>query len=101
MNLTELQTHLREWLSERGLSYHTIDKWIQLGIVMEEVGETASVLTKGKGHIDEEIADIIISATCLAIALDVNIEKAIHKKLKILEGRTPHRVNGHIRITHD
>ena len=101
MRLRELQEELKSWLAERGLNEDSIDKWVQLAITVEEVGEAAAVISKGKGDINEEIADIIIATTCLGISLGVDIETAIQNKLRVLEGRKPYDVDGHIRITHE
>lgn len=101
MKISELQKELKIWLENRGVNDETINKWVQLSILVEEVGETSSTITKGSGDTSEEIADVIISATCLAISLDIDINDAIEKKLKKLQERTPHIVDEHIRITHD
>jgi len=100
MEINKLQRELTIWLNERGLNSKTINEWIQLSILMEEVGETSSVLTKGKGNLGEEIADVIISAVCLGISKQINVQSEIKKKLKELQGRKSYNVDGHIRITH-
>ena len=100
MHLNRLQESLKKWLSDRGVNEQTIDKWVQLSILMEEVGETSSTITKGVGDTSEEIADVIISAICLAISLNIDIDEAVRRKLIILQSRKPTYVDNHIRITH-
>ena len=70
-------------------------------LMMEEVGELAECLTKGKGMeaIREELADIFILLLGHCVVLDVDLEKAFLKKMMRVMERKAIKVRDGIRVT--
>ncbi|MDP7266233.1 MAG: MazG nucleotide pyrophosphohydrolase domain-containing protein [Candidatus Thermoplasmatota archaeon] len=70
-------------------------------LMMEEVGELAECLTKGKGMEDirEELADIFILLLGHCVVLDIDIEKVFLDKMDKIMQRKAIKVKNGIRVT--
>tara|TARA_B100000953_G_C18028100_1_gene422332 strand:- start:700 stop:1050 length:351 start_codon:yes stop_codon:yes gene_type:complete len=70
-------------------------------LTIEELGELAECFTKGKSldEKSEELADILILIIGHAIAMDVNLEDAFDKKMKIIMKRNAIKGDFGIRVT--
>ena len=55
----------------------------RLALTIEELGELAAAVTKGKPKedLEEELADVLILILGHALAMEVDLEKAFHTKL--------------------
>jgi NTP pyrophosphatase (non-canonical NTP hydrolase) len=76
------------------------DMGYRLTLMIEELGELAAAVTKGKPQADleEELADVFILTLGNALSMEIDLEKAFHKKLdkvmmrKAITGRLGVRV---------
>tara|TARA_B100000214_G_C23804648_1_gene552034 strand:+ start:248 stop:709 length:462 start_codon:yes stop_codon:yes gene_type:complete len=59
------------------------DMGYRLALTIEELGELAAAVTKGKPKedLEEELADVLILILGHALAMEVDLEKAFHTKL--------------------
>ncbi|GJM74117.1 hypothetical protein HMSSN036_63330 [Paenibacillus macerans] len=74
------------------------DALFRMNLIMEEVGEICSCLTKHKGNLAEEHADLLIC--CLATALPlISTSKLNLEKMDKLKSYSTIAANGHTRIT--
>ena len=91
MELTQAQQQIDEWIKKYGVRY--FNELTNLGILMEEVGELARVITRKYGEqsskksdlsyeLEEEMADVLFVLICLANQTNVNLEKALLKNLE-------------------
>ena len=91
MEIGEMQKQVDDWISKYGLRY--FDQLTNLGLLMEEVGELARVVTRKYGEqsskdsdlsvkLEEELADVLFVLTCLANQCDVDLNKAFKKTIK-------------------
>ncbi len=78
------------------------DMYYRLTLCMEELGEIAQCISKGKGKaaLEEEHADLFILLLGNCIALDLDIEGAFWSKLQKVMNRKAFRLpDGKIRVT--
>ncbi len=70
-------------------------------LMVEELGEIASCITKGKRKqaLAEECADLLILLIGTAISADLDLKDAFWKKMQHLQNRTGRMVGGRIRIS--
>jgi NTP pyrophosphatase (non-canonical NTP hydrolase) len=73
----------------------------RLSLLIEELGELAACLTKGKGidELAEENADLLILIIGNAISAGVDLEAAFQRKMKRIMARPARMVDGTIRVT--
>ena len=92
----------------------TVDKWVQtfgvryfseltnLGILMEEVGETARLMTRtygeqsfktapGDSDLADELADVLFVVVCIANQTGIDLTEAIEKNLNKKSSRDSKR----------
>lgn len=76
------------------------DMYYRMALISEEVGEIAECLTKNRGDIVEEHADllILVLGNCVALGVENEIEEVLNKKLDRLMNMKPTSSNGHTRI---
>lgn len=90
MTLTEAQQKVDEWINKYGVRY--FDELTNLGILMEEVGETARIMTRKYGEqsdkkddtkntLSDELADILFVLICIANQTGTNLTDAFEKNL--------------------
>ena len=77
------------------------DMSYRIMLTVEELGELAECFTKGKSKREkaEELADILILIFGHSIAMDVDLEEAFNKKMKIIMERPAIRGDFGIRVT--
>ena len=77
------------------------DMSYRIMLTVEELGELAECFTKGKSKREkaEELADILILILGHSIAMDVDLEEAFNKKMKIIMERPAIRGDFGIRVT--
>lgn len=91
MTLSELQADVDTWIKTIGVRY--FNELTNLGILMEEVGEVARVITRRYGEQSEkksdakvdladELADVLFVIVCLANQTGVDLTEAIHRNLE-------------------
>jgi len=81
-SLKDLQTQVDKWISTKGVRY--FNELTNLGVLMEEVGELARVLTRPYGKqsfksnekdidLADEMADVLFVLVCLANQTGVDL----------------------------
>ena len=71
----------------------------RVALMAEELGEISACVTKGKGVLSEECADLLILLMGTAIAGNIDLQQAFWDKMKKLETRQARMINGRIRIS--
>lgn len=73
----------------------------RISLMVEELGEIASCVTKGfgKAHLAEEVADLLILILGTGIAQDLDLAKAFWDKMGKLDQREAKMVDGRIRVS--
>ncbi|MFT7345137.1 MAG: NTP pyrophosphatase (non-canonical NTP hydrolase) [Lentimonas sp.] len=90
MELADLQKTIDVWIKKYGVRY--FDEMTNLGILMEEVGEVARVMTRRFGeqsekepdkqkYLADELADVIFVAVCIANQTGIDLEEAMQRNL--------------------
>ena len=90
MQLRELQDDIDAWVRTYGVRYFS--ELTNLGILMEEVGEVARIMTrrygdqsfKGteKNELADELADVLFVLTCIANQTGVDLTEAVRANLE-------------------
>ena len=91
MEVSQMQKEVDDWISTYGVRY--FNELTNLGLLMEEVGELARVITRKYGeqsskesdldvNLKEEMADVLFVLTCLANQCGVNLEEAFRDNLR-------------------
>ena len=77
------------------------DMAYRLALMVEELGEIAECVTKGKTkeQLAEEVADLYILLLGTAIAADFDLKQAFWDKMRKLEARPGRMINGRIRVS--
>jgi NTP pyrophosphatase (non-canonical NTP hydrolase) len=100
ITLKQLQVEVDEWIKTKGVRYFS--ELTNLGVLMEEVGELARLMTRTYGDqsfksnektegIAEEIADILFVLTCLANQTGVDLQTAMKDSMHKRNTRDAHR----------
>ncbi len=73
----------------------------RLALMVEELGEMAECVTKGKGSeaLAEETADLFILLIGTAISADFDLKAAFWKKMEKIMGRESKMIDGRIRVS--
>ncbi len=107
MKLTELQEDIDAWVRTYGVRYFS--ELTNLGILVEEVGEVARIMTrrygdqsfKGseKNDLGDELADVLFVLTCIANQTGVDLTEAMRRNLekKTARDKDRHRNNPKLR----
>lgn len=90
MTIQELQTQIDQWIQDYGVRYFS--ELTNLGILMEEVGEVARIMTRQYGeqsfkasdaqNLTDELADVLFVLTCIANQTGINLTQAMHRNLE-------------------
>jgi NTP pyrophosphatase (non-canonical NTP hydrolase) len=93
MTITDYQKQVDEWIKTNGVRYFS--ELTNLGILVEEVGEVARIMTRvygdqsfkagrAKHDLADELADVLFVLTCIANQTGVDLTAAarqnLHKK---------------------
>jgi len=109
MSLSELQKDVDTWVKAIGVRYFS--ELTNLGILMEEVGEVARIMTRRygdqsfkeneKNDLGDELADVLFVLTCIANQTGVDLDEAMRRNLekKTLRDRDRHKNNPKLRQT--
>jgi len=73
----------------------------RVALMAEELGEISACVTKGKGkaHLAEETADLLILLMGTAIAADFDLNAAFWEKMERIMRRPSRMIDGHIRVS--
>lgn len=73
----------------------------RLALMIEELGEVAECVTKGKpkAELAEEVADLFILLLGTAIAADFDLKQAFWLKMETIMQREAKMINGRIRVS--
>lgn len=104
MGIKEYQDKVDQWVKTYGVRYFS--ELTNLGILMEEVGELARIMTRVYGDqsfkrkeekkdLADELADVLFVAVCLANQTGVDLVSALEKNLakKTDRDKTRHHNN--------
>lgn len=104
LSVSGYQDLVDEWVNTLGVRYFS--ELTNLGILMEEVGEVARIITRTHGDqsfkpgddssdLADELADVLFVVCCLANQTGVDLTRAIEKNLKkkTLRDKDRHRNN--------
>ena len=103
MSMQELQDDIDTWVRTIGVRYFS--ELTNLGILMEEVGEVARIMTRRygdqsfkdneKNDLGDELADVLFVLTCIANQTGVDLTEAMRRNLekKTLRDRDRHKNN--------
>jgi NTP pyrophosphatase (non-canonical NTP hydrolase) len=90
MSMQELQEDIDTWVRTIGVRYFS--ELTNLGILMEEVGEVARIMTRRygdqsfkdneKNDLGDELADVLFVLTCIANQTGVNLTEAMRRNLE-------------------
>jgi NTP pyrophosphatase (non-canonical NTP hydrolase) len=109
MSLSKLQEDVDEWVKAIGVRYFS--ELTNLGILVEEVGEVARIMTRRygdqsfkeneKNDLGDELADVLFVLTCIANQTGVDLGEAMRRNLekKTLRDRERHKNNPKLRQT--
>jgi NTP pyrophosphatase (non-canonical NTP hydrolase) len=77
------------------------DMGYRLTLMIEELGELAAAVTKGKpkADLEEELADVFILTLGNALAMEIDLEKAFHKKMDKIMTRPSRKGRLGVRVT--
>ena len=98
--IKEYQRAVDEWVKTYGVRYFS--ELTNLGILMEEVGEVARIMTRtygeqsfknGKAGVDlaDELADVLFVAVCIANQTGIDLTTALEKNLEKKRNRDKER----------
>jgi len=109
MSLSKLQEDVDEWVKAIGVRYFS--ELTNLGILVEEVGEVARIMTRRygdqsfkeneKNDLGDELADVLFVLTCIANQTGVDLDEAMRRNLekKTLRDKDRHKNNPKLRQT--
>jgi NTP pyrophosphatase (non-canonical NTP hydrolase) len=91
LNIADYQKTVDEWVHTFGVRYFS--ELTNLGILMEEVGETARLMTRMYGEqsfktaekdsdLADELADVLFVVVCIANQTGIDLTEAIERNLK-------------------
>ena len=91
LSIKEYQEAVDEWVKTYGVRYFS--ELTNLGILMEEVGEVARIMTRTYGEqsfkeekaehdLADELADVLFVAVCIANQTGIDLTTAIDKNLQ-------------------
>ena len=95
-SLNEMLNAIREFHIVKGFDIGTESQSTMLyrmNLLIEEVGEISQCLTKGKGNLSEEHADLLILLLGNCLTMNIDIVNAFWRKLDVIMKR-PDRVVG-------
>jgi len=103
MEIRELQQEIDAWVQTYGVRYFS--ELTNLGILMEEVGEVARIMTRRYGDqsfksteatdLGDELADALFVLTCIANQAGIDLAQAMRRNLdkKTSRDKDRHRNN--------
>lgn len=68
-------------------------------LLSEELGEISAALTKGKGDLTEEYADLLVLALGSAVAMNWDLEEVFWRKIDKIMARESRVVGGEVRVS--
>lgn len=105
--MRQLQEEIDQWVRDIGVRYFS--ELTNLGILMEEVGEVARIMTRRYGDqsfkdsdktdLADELADVLFVLTCIANQTGVDLTEAMRRNLekKTARDRDRHKNNPKLR----
>lgn len=109
--MRQLQEEVDKWVQSIGVRYFS--ELTNLGILMEEVGEVARIMTRRYGDqsfkesdktdLADELADVLFVLTCIANQTGVDLTEAMQRNLekKTARDRDRHRNNPKLRANRE
>ena len=112
LGIKEYQEKVDTWVKTLGVRYFS--ELTNLGILMEEVGEVARIMTRvygdqsfkksgGQPDLADELADVMFVAVCIANQTGIDLSQALLKNLdkKTLRDKDRHHNNPKLKKTGD
>lgn len=93
MNLDNLFGLIKDWAVERGLD--KADPYKQMLKLMEEVGELAQGMAKGKQEqIEDSIGDIVVVLIVLSLQMNLSLKDCVELAYQEIKNRKGRMING-------
>jgi NTP pyrophosphatase (non-canonical NTP hydrolase) len=100
LTIREYQNTINQWIKDIGVRYFS--ELTNLGVLMEEVGEVARIMTRVHGDqsfkqedrntdLADELADVLFVIGCIANQTNIDLTHAIQKNLVKKSNRDLHR----------
>lgn len=102
MKLNSLTSQIQAFHEKHGFDVGTKNIQTMLyrqNLLMEEPGEISQCLTKGKGDLAEEHADLLILLLGNCLVMDLDIEKVVKSKLEKIMQRPAKTIHGTSRVS--
>ena len=108
LTITDYQKAVDKWVQKFGVRYFS--ELTNLGILMEEVGETARLMTRTYGEqsfkttendtdLADELADVLFVVVCIANQTGIDLTEAIEKNLNKKSSRDSKRHWNNLKLT--
>jgi NTP pyrophosphatase (non-canonical NTP hydrolase) len=109
LTIVEYQKAVDEWVHTFGVRYFS--ELTNLGILMEEVGETARIMTRTYGeqsfktaendsNLADELADVLFVVVCIANQTGIDLTEAVERNLNKKSTRGNKRHWNNPKLTH-
>lgn len=109
LTITDYQKDVDKWVRTYGVRYFS--ELTNLGILMEEVGETARIMTRTYGEqsfktaendstLADELADVLFVVVCIANQTSIDLTKAVERNLYKKSTRDSKRHWNNPKLTH-
>lgn len=91
--MTDLIKNIQGWASDRNIS--TQDPRIQMCKTMEELGELANAINKGrKADAVDGIGDVVVTLICMSMQLGVDFNECLKMAYNEIKDREGEMING-------
>ena len=93
--MNEIIKNIEKWAEEKNI-HEAQNLQPQLLSMVEEVGEVAECIRKGRtiGELESEIGDVAITAIILALQAGTSIEECLSVAYEKIKNRTGKKING-------
>ena len=101
-NLKEMMNAVEKFHKKHGFDIRTKDTktmYYRMNLMMEEVGEVCQCITKNKGDIAEEHADLLILLLGNCVTMDIDLTEAFWNKFEKIMNRPSKKVGEHTRVS--
>ncbi|MEL1135062.1 DUF429 domain-containing protein [Desulfitobacterium sp. THU1] len=101
-DLTEMLEAIKQFRIQNGLEVGTNSQetmFYRMNLMMEELGEISQCLTKGKGNLAEEHADLLILLLGNCLTMDLDIVNGFWDKYQVIMNRTSKKIGLYERVS--
>jgi predicted RNase H-like nuclease len=99
-DLNQMVEAIRQFHIQNGLGTKSKSTMLyRMNLMMEELGEISQCLTKGKGNLAEEHADLLILLLGNCLIMNIDIAKAFWDKYQVIMNRTSKKIGEYNRVS--